>query len=266
MTANLLKLSLLGIICRQLYITTAVSNDQSSAIVGGSIANLGQFPHHVLLRRDPRDLLFCGGSIISDKWVLTAAHCVYNRTYLHMEFGTTNLHVKGVTMNSSKFYIHPKYQPDTLMNDVALIKLPSVLKFNESINYIQLVPTKNVENEFEGKLGFVTGFGWSADQANKYTEYLLRGTVKVIGNKECARKLTEYSIQASRMCTVPYKGTNMSPCKGDTGGALVWESEYVQIGIISTIKQNHCSEYPVIYARISSYIDYIRNITGLEFH
>ncbi|XP_037809757.1 brachyurin-like [Lucilia sericata] len=268
MAAILLKLTLLGIICRQLYMTTAASNEQSAPIVGGSRAVLGQFPHHVLLRRDEEDQLLCGGSIISEKWVLTAAHCVYNRTFVHMEFGTIDLYVDGVIMNSSKFYIHPEYQPVILMDDVALIELPAPLKFNKKINAIPLVTSKHANNDFVGKLGSVTGFGWPADRADEFSEKLLWGTVQVISNTDCAEKLNEPSIEDSSMCAVPYSGTNMSPCNGDSGGALIWKDEdkkFVQIGIISSSKENHCSEYPVAYARVTSFLDYIHNITGLKF-
>ncbi|XP_023300273.2 brachyurin-like [Lucilia cuprina] len=249
--------------------TTAATIEQNAPIVGGSRAILGQFPHHVLLRRDSQDQLLCGGSIISDTWVLTAAHCVYNRTFVHMEFGTIDLYVDGVVMNSSTFFIHPKYKPSIVMDDVALIKLPTPLKFNKNINVIPLVPSKDAKNDFVGKFGSVTGFGWPTDRAKRYSERLLWGTVQVISNKECAKKLKERAIEASSMCAVPYMGTNMSPCRGDSGGALIWkndEKRFVQIGIISSTKKNHCSEYPVAYARITSFLNYIRNITGLRFN
>ncbi|XP_037809802.1 brachyurin-like [Lucilia sericata] len=265
MKTYFIKLIILGILC-WLYVRHNQTTASSAFIVDGTQAALGQFPWHVLLRRDAQDELLGAGSIIANKWVLTAAHCVYGRSFVHLEFGTVNLYFDGLIMNSTKFYIYPQYNHRYLTDDIALIELPEELTFDQNINAIELVSSIYVSNDFVNEIGIVTGFGWPSNQANNFSEWLLWGNVEVISNEDCAREFDENIIENTAMCTIGYAGSDITPCKGDSGGALVWENQYgklVQIGVASFAKVNRCSEFPAAYARVTSFLVYIHNITGL---
>lgn len=84
-----------------------------SRIVGGYPASPNQFPHQVALLRSGS--LTCGGSLITDKWVLTAAHCIYNGnqvispSLLSVLAGTIHLNQGGVRRNVRRIIPHERY-------------------------------------------------------------------------------------------------------------------------------------------------------------
>ncbi|XP_037809754.1 collagenase-like [Lucilia sericata] len=263
--------SLLWILCQLQVIpiqTTDYPNYQSAAIISGRQAVLGQFPWHVLIRRDNFDTLLCGGSIIANKWVLTAAHCLNDLDSVRLEFGTVNLYVDGLIKKATRFHIHPKFDRKHKTDDIALIELLTPLNFNEEIKAIDLVSSAQASNDFVGAEAVLTGFGQTANIAEDFSEFLLWASVEVITNTACAQAYHRASIANEEMCAIGYMGSDMSPCDGDSGGALVWKNEFnkfVQIGVASFTVSNRCTEFPAGYARVSSYLDYIHNITGLTF-
>ncbi|XP_037809751.1 collagenase-like [Lucilia sericata] len=262
------KIITLGIICR-IYLTNAASNSQSAPIISGTRAELGQFPWHVLLAiyaTEEEELEVCGGSILSEKWVLTAAHCIHEIQVLVMAFGTIEFDDTPIMINSDDFFIHPEYDDVNLINDIALIELPTPLNFSDNIKTIDLVSSREINNTFIGVQGTICGFGTTSELSKENSEWLLWTTIEIVNNTECDRAYDEQT-PATVMCGIGWNATKQSPCVGDSGGALVWKNEndtFIQIGIISYAKRN-CSQYPVGYTRVAPFLDFINNITGLNF-
>ncbi|XP_037809739.1 collagenase-like [Lucilia sericata] len=261
------KLILLGILCR-IYLTTAKSSGQSAAIISGTQAALGQFPWHVLFKiKTGRAIQLCAGSLISNKWVLTAAHCIYNiSNNLVMAFGTIELRNNPINMTSTKFFIHPAYKPNVLTDDIGLIELPTPLNFTDNIKAIDLVSSTETSNDFLAAQGTISGFGATKDKVDIPSDWLLWTTVEILNNSVCAQ-MFHIPNDNRTMCGKGWNGSNQSPCYGDSGGALVWKNQFdkfVQIGIVSFAKRN-CSNFPSSYVRLTTYLDYIRNITGIKF-
>ncbi|XP_037809760.1 coagulation factor IX-like [Lucilia sericata] len=88
-----------------LYFLTNASIPQSAAIIRGTRAALGEYPWQVVIKKNPSDLLLCGGSIINNKWILTAAHCIECRDPIYMLFGTIRL-LSAAINRTSKNCIH----------------------------------------------------------------------------------------------------------------------------------------------------------------
>jgi hypothetical protein len=103
-------------------------------IVGGSQASLGQFPYQVSLRSMPNSH-FCGGFILSNRWIGSAAHCTVQRRAASTIAVVGSIHrsTGGSTHNIARFVNHPGYQSSTLANDISLLQTTNTITFNNMI-------------------------------------------------------------------------------------------------------------------------------------
>ncbi|XP_030242166.1 brachyurin [Drosophila navojoa] len=242
--------------------------DIQGRIIGGQRAAAGQFPWQVILKRDEWDDLLCGGSIISNSWVLTAGHCAYGRSSLYLIFGSVELNPEeAINMTATQLYVHPNYN-DKMNNDVALVQLPQQLIFSSTIQPIQLVSSQQASNNYVGTQATIAGFGLIDDEYLDFSQELLYAQVQVIANDKCLTIFGSNVVLASTLCAEGYAGSTMSTCSGDSGGPLIVYSSnanaWIQIGINSFVAEDQCtSGYPSGYVRLTSFLDYIAETTGL---
>ncbi|ALC43596.1 CG10469 [Drosophila busckii] len=204
-------------------------------IINGTAAKAKQLPYQVALHSyfssAPKEATICGGTIISKRWILTAAHCLQEPNSKLLKsivllgvFNKAKKHEAGIIrmqINSSHVIPHEHYDLRTVANDIGLVRLPQELKFNVYAQPAKL-PKKNDKQTFEGRLAIASGWGVTAKQHQ--VDVLQYITVKIISNKQCeqlwnaklgkARKL----MLDSFICIDPHKGL---PCRGDSGGPLV---------------------------------------------
>uniref|UniRef100_A0A1I8NEJ2 Uncharacterized protein n=1 Tax=Musca domestica TaxID=7370 RepID=A0A1I8NEJ2_MUSDO len=219
-------------------------------ILGGNRASEGQFPHQVLVRSTSGTV--CGGSIISEYYILTAAHCV---TYgsppikestgsIIVKAGSTQLARGGQMLRVSKIIVHPDY--DDSENDIALVKLEKPLKFSETIKPISLAE----EDPPEGASVTVSGWGNVRDGGLKSRD-LLFTTLTAMSHKNCNELLGYAPI--SLLCLAHRSGNGA--CEGDSGGPAVYNGKLV--GVANVVYEACGSAYPDGYARVSYYRDWI---------
>lgn len=112
-----------------------------SRIVGGANADDGQFPYIVSLRSGTTGGHFCGGCIISEEFVLTAAHCILNRqpSGVRAVVGTNTLNQGGDTYEAERIIAHPDYNPSLITNDIGLIKIVGQFRLSA---LVQIVPMR----------------------------------------------------------------------------------------------------------------------------
>ncbi|QEK52743.1 serine protease [Pedobacter aquae] len=142
------------------------SKAQTTNIVGGTIIDISNVPWQVSLKNiSAGNQHFCGGSILSNTWILTAAHCVVgiNANNLKVHAGSsnqTNL-LEGQYIQASEIKIHPNYNPLTNDNDIALIRLSSPLSFNENVNLIEYANDCNLPDNYldPGNIASLSGWG-----------------------------------------------------------------------------------------------------------
>ncbi|CAB3386982.1 Hypothetical predicted protein [Cloeon dipterum] len=148
-------------------------NSIEKQIVGGSNAIVGQFPWQAFVQID--NAFRCGGSVILDFWILTAAHCA----------GSNYLIALGV------------YNQSTLSNDIALIKLTTSITFTANIRPIKLMSDASIN--LTGTLASVSGYGKTAD--NETASNILKFTqVTVISNAVCASVYGSDVVISSTIC------------------------------------------------------------------
>ncbi|KAK0094375.1 hypothetical protein PV326_011081 [Microctonus aethiopoides] len=128
-------------------------------IVNGEDVQSGEIPYQVSLQT-MYNFHFCGGSVLTKNYVITAAHCVVDITFNEMKIiaGSTNLYHPKSTHAVEKIIVHENYtESDSWINDIALIKVESEFSISSILNYVSL-PLSH-EKIPAGSIAIVSGWG-----------------------------------------------------------------------------------------------------------
>ncbi|XP_031843292.2 chymotrypsin-2-like isoform X1 [Nomia melanderi] len=220
-------------------------------IVGGHDAQRGKYPYQALIRRS--NVFICGGSIISKRYILTAAHCIYKQKRLDYEVnvGHYSVYEWATVYRAEQLIWHPAYNDVTLINDIGLIYLKSNILFDSKVKPIGLATKFAIP---ANQPAVVTGWG-SLVLNGKASEYLQEISLKIIPNDVCV--VTWSTLKSTQICTLTKVSEGV--CHGDSGGPLVVDSE--QVGIVSY--GNPCANgLPDVYTRVYSYKSWIEEYTN----
>ncbi|XP_017040595.2 transmembrane protease serine 9-like [Drosophila ficusphila] len=233
----------------------------SSRITNGREAVLRSAPFMAYLYVN--SYLHCGGSIISSRYVLTAAHCIVNQIKVRLgeHDVTTNPDCQGMSCSPpSQVYdislaiMHRLFSNSTLAHDIALLKLSRTIEFDAHIQPVCLAlspaTTANLR-EFQA-------FGWGRFNQRHYPTKLQTTMLTRMDNSYC-RRAVNMPMTNNQICA-GFEGTDS--CKGDSGGPLVAKvnfdgvNRYLQLGIVS-FGPDYCMS-PGAYTYVPNYIDWIR--------
>ncbi|XP_028990073.1 prothrombin [Betta splendens] len=229
---------------------------RESRIVGGDDAEVASAPWQVMLyKRSPQELL-CGASLISDQWILTAAHCILYPPW-NKNFTSDDILVRLGKHNRAKFergtekivaideiIVHPKYNwMQNLNRDIALLHLRRPVTFTDEIAPICL-PTKQVAQILmtEGYKGRVSGWGNLKETWNPLSRNLptvLQQIHLPIVDQDTCRGSTSVKVTDNMFCAgyKPEDEKRGDACEGDSGGPFVMkypaENRWYQMGIVS---------------------------------
>lgn len=225
--------------------------DIGGRIVGGRNVTIEEFPWQISLRkRSPIDDSFkhnCGGAVLNERIVLTAAHCVYNniaKDHVVVAGSSTRTGMDGVLVPVSKFVWHEHYNYSTVDNDIALILLSSPLPLNDyNIKPVKLA----VKKPKVGDIVTITGWGTSKF-FGPATEILNAVEVPIVAHKKCVESYKPSLITRAMICAGLAEGGKDS-CQGDSGGPLVMNN--VQYGIVSWGKGCGMAKYPGVYSSVA---------------
>ncbi|XP_048037160.1 cathepsin G-like [Megalobrama amblycephala] len=224
-------------------------------IVNGTVAKRHSRPYMVSLQAYGHH--FCGGFLISDQFVLTAAHCWNGLNILMVVVGAHDLrNSKSSDQIRVKSYIpHPKYNSNPNRNDadIMLLKLEKKVQLN---NKVGVIPLPNEGEDITPDTACsVAGWGMLTDGSR--SNLLMEAKVSVMNNNECRNRWGEVYSVSQMICVYGDGGT----CFGDSGGPLVCGN--TAVGITSFGAQ-HCNSpvHPNVYTKISAFIQWIRTVIG----
>jgi len=234
--------------------------------VGGYEAEEHEWPWIVALFID--DMWFCGGSLITDDFVLTAAHCAEDASRFDVWAGAHNVRASSepdrVEISSYNGWTHPQWNSNDLSNDLALIQLPQKITFNDLIRPACL-PRPGMTAD-AGMLVTPIGWGRPSDTAGGISPVLrMVPDLPLIDNESCNNVYGIVGEGVVCMDTTGGKGT----CNGDSGGPLGRYDEtlerWVEVGIVSFGASSGCEVgYPAGFTRTHYYLDWIKDQAGIN--
>ncbi|XP_054422116.1 plasma kallikrein [Pteronotus mesoamericanus] len=234
----------------------------TTRIVGGTNSSWGEWPWQVSLQvKLTAQKHVCGGSIIGDRWVLTAAHCFNGLSYsdIWRIYGGI-LNLSEITNETSfsqikEIIIHQNYSISENTHDIALIKLEAPLNYTEFQKPICL-PSKEDTNMIYTNC-WVTGWGFTKEKG-EIQNILQKVKIPLITNEECQKRYRDYEITKQMICA-GYKEGGKDACKGDSGGPLVCQHNEIWhlVGIASWGEGCARKEQPGVYVKVAEYMDWI---------
>ena len=237
-------------------------------IIGGREATPGAWPWQVALidglSQNPYLGQICGGTLIAEDWILTAAHCVEGRpvSLTDVLVGAHKLSDSGTRIRAAQIIPHPDYDPFMLQNDLALIRLSTPVTYTP----IALFEVISGTTELDYMRATVTGWGMSDLSAQYgYPDALREVSLPLVSREQCARNLW-YETITDKMICAGYETLTMGSCYGDSGGPLMVQeadASWSQIGIVSWGPYGciDVGRYDV-FTRVSQYTDWIAGCTA----
>ncbi|KAH8336750.1 hypothetical protein KR059_002301, partial [Drosophila kikkawai] len=213
-------------------------------IVGGSATTITSFPWQISLQRNGGHS--CGGSIYSNKIIVTAAHCLQSvsASSLKVRAGSSYWSSGGSLVSVAAFRNHEGYNANTMVNDIAVIRLSSSLSFSSSVKAISLA-TYNPAN---GAAATVSGWGTQSSGSSSIPSQLQYVNLKIVSQSQCASSTYGYGSQIRSTMICAYSSGKDS-CQGDSGGPLV--SGGVLVGVVSWGYGCAYANYPGVYADVA---------------
>lgn len=245
---------------------------------GEDVTNIKEFSYQIglLLSHKRGFQTWCGGSIISNNHILTAAHCLQDILSAKLYLGVINKDKPEqgsqiIDLKADNFIIHEGYQTGAVYNDLGLIKLNNELKFSDSIQPIDLL-TPEEGTKIDGMTALISGWGLTSDRGGGPPPKLQYTKTKLWPNNNCQAKFKTLPKPIDEVktdntiCADPSEPSGI--CEGDSGGPVVVliQGRRVQVGVNSFIVStgNSCENTLVrVFARLSKYLDWICSKTKI---
>lgn len=250
--------------------------DDLGKIVGGEEAEKGSHPWLALIvgdipisGRSGTNKVFCGGSLVNNYWVISAAHCfrvIKNQedfSYIKVKLGKHNRIMKE---RDERIYsvqegiVHPQFDRNTFDNDIALLRLSDRVYYSNYILPICL-PTYNIMDKYypvnkTQASGTVAGWGRLAE-SGRQPEELRKVSLPLIDKDTCKRSTS--AVMTENMFCAGYKLSTGDACKGDSGGAfeLNEKGKSYLVGIVSWGEGCARPAKYGFYTKVDNYLHFI---------
>ncbi|XP_052901895.1 CLIP domain-containing serine protease B4-like [Anopheles moucheti] len=253
----------------------------SDRVYGGQATKINEFPWTALIQYRKQDGSFryrCGGSLINERYVVTAAHCVkltgsvwkVHRVRLgEWDLSTANdcqndfCSSAPIDMEIEKIVYHSNYvlKDNEISNDIALIRFTQSVKYSETVRSICLPLSESLrDRNHVGKPSFAAG--WGKTETATASEVKMMVELNVTNWQECERIYQEKgdSLKTTHMCAGGVRGKDT--CSGDSGGPLMRQiaGAWYLIGVVS-YGPTKCGTdgVPGVYTNVAEFVDWIRD-------
>lgn len=243
-------------------------SNSANRIVGGTDALKNEHPWRIGMKNSLNGGVFCGGSIISPNYIMTAAHCTAAITAGATVYVTVGDHDISTTTETASQNVkvveikqHKSYNSKNFDNDISLLRLEQPLNFTKTIMPVCL-PFNYATYLLDGKTMLAGGWG-TLTQGGKQPTILQKVELPFLSTVEC-RKYYGTSITDNMVCT--YK-PGQDTCQGDSGGSIENRTPntfYTAFGVVSW--GNGCAQVngPGVYAKVTNYLQWIKDNTPGE--
>lgn len=255
-------------------------------VAHGNVTLVFTYPWMAVVRYNEGGRIFdgCGGSLINERYVLTAAHCIKPRSSRKLHSVILGEHTKGQEVDCEVYYLgdtvdrdcadtveeysiessefHSDYNRPKYNNDIGLIRLDRNVIMKDHIQPICLPVTADLQKQIFDKYILT---GWGTTENGTASDILLKAFLPRVDNRDCqqilTRKRLNIQLGSKQMCAGG-KGL-VDACKGDSGGPLGTfanhqGTRFVQYGIVTTgIGSCGQNSVPGVYSRVADYMDWI---------
>ncbi|XP_046451630.1 trypsin-1-like isoform X2 [Daphnia pulex] len=242
---------------------------EEQRIVGGTEAVKNSWPGIVALKKN--GTFICGGSLIARNKILTAAHCVVAIPQREVKLLTVELGIHSllpskkagvITKKVRRMTRHRRFNPRTFFNDIAILTLESNVDYKSTISPVCLPSANSNAEQYADKDATIIGWG-TLIEGGFQSAVLQQVTVQLMTNAKCQSFYAgKDKIFDHMMCAA---APGKDSCQGDSGGPLLVQpspgSPWIQAGIVSWGIGCARPEYPGVFIRVASFLNWIRRNT-----
>jgi len=252
--------------------------NRATRIVGGTVTEVSEYPWQAGLVSTGGNRPWCGGTVIGDRWILTAAHCTESSaSSIQVLLGEHDIsdatETTVVRKNVKRIIDHPSYNTNTLDYDFALMELDTPIDFAAN-SHIRPACLPTGSDSYAGFQAVVSGWGTTSSGGSQSSK-LREVTVDVLSNDQCKASSYSNSDITARMMCAAVNGGGKDACQGDSGGPLVTASNgngvtpgqnYELVGVVSWGVGCALANYPGVYARVTEALTWIDSNTSGSFN
>ncbi|EGQ7642426.1 trypsin-like serine protease [Vibrio cholerae] len=229
----------------------------SSRIIGGEQATAGEWPYMVALTTRDKSFVWCGGSLLNERYVLTAAHCVDKKDPSTMDVIVGAYDMDNISaaerIRVKQIYVHQDYAYASGGNDIAVLELESAPRLTQFTSIATAADFNRINN---GDLLTVIGFGTRKEENGVKSDAptkLHQVDVPFVQIEECRTKGGSYARQGDGVFCAGTAGKDS--CSGDSGGPVFFRTNHglTQMGVVSWGDGCGRSDKPGVYTKLSAF-------------